>query len=225
MGRPLRVSTPTTKAFAERLSDLVQAKKNQGLSHDEISREIGVSSGVLSEWMSDNKTASIENLAKLSRYFSVTSDYLLGLSEAKTADKDVQIACKTTGLSADAIESLRFDHSQSKRRDIFAFEDFLIKESYVSFWAVQMRNSVKNIVEVNSLQSKLGSDIVTDETNFHRWQAMRSFEKSFNKAVEEFTHLYSEDLKIADTNAYLVARKKEFEKYLKRIEELQSSQK
>ena len=193
MGRPLRVSTPTTKAFAERLSDLVQAKKNQGLSHDEISREIGVSSGVLSEWMSDNKTASIENLAKLSRYFSVTSDYLLGLSEAKTADKDVQIACKTTGLSADAIESLRFDHSQSKRRDIFAFEDFLIKESYVSFWAVQMRNSVKNIVEVNSLQSKLGSDIVTDETNFHRWQAMRSFEKSFNKAVEEFTHLYSED--------------------------------
>ena len=54
---------------------------------------------------------------------------------------------------------------------------------------------------------------------------MRSFEKSFNKAVEEFTHLYSEDLKIADTNAYLVARKKEFEKYLKRIEELQSSQK
>lgn len=225
MGRPLRVSTPTTKAFAERLSDLVQAKKNQGLSHDEISREIGVSSGVLSEWMSDNKTASIENLAKLSRYFSVTSDYLLGLSEAKTADKDVQIACKTTGLSADAIESLRFDHSQSKRRDIFAFEDFLIKESYVSFWAVQMHNSVKNIVEVNSLQSKLGSDIVTDETNFHRWQAMRSFEKSFNKAVEEFTHLYSEDLKIADTNAYLVARKKEFEKYLKRIEELQSSQK
>lgn len=225
MARPPRVSTPTTKAFADRLSDLVQIKKSEGLSHDEISRQIGVSSGVLSEWMSDNKTASIENLAKLSRYFSVTSDYLLGLSEAKTADKDVQIACKTTGLSADAIESLRFDHSQSKRRDIFAFEDFLIKESYVSFWAVQMRNSVKNIVEVNSLQSKLGSDLVTDETNFHRWQAMRSFEKSFNKAVEEFTHLYSEDLKIADTNAYLVARKKEFEKYLKRIEELQSSQK
>ena len=225
MGRPLRVSTPTTKAFAERLSDLVQAKKNQGLSHDEISREIGVSSGVLSEWMSDNKTASIENLAKLSRYFSVTSDYLLGLSEAKTADKDVQIACKTTGLSADAIESLRFDHSQSKRRDIFAFEDFLIKESYVTFWAVQMRNSVKNIIQVNSLQSKLGSDIVTDETNFHRWLAMSSFEKSFNKAVEEFANLYSDDLKIADTNAYLTARKNEYEKYLKRIEELQSSQK
>lgn len=126
MGRPLRVSTPTTKAFAERLSDLVQAKKNEGLSHDEISREIGVSSGVLSEWMSDNKTASIENLSKLSRYFSVTSDYLLGLSEAKTADKNVQIACKTTGLSADAINALKFDKGKKKERDIFLIEDFLM---------------------------------------------------------------------------------------------------
>ena len=62
-----------------------------------------------------------------------------------------------------------------------------------------MRNSVKNIIQVNSLQSKLGSDIVTDETNFHRWLAMSSFEKSFNKAVEEFANLYSDDLKIAKT--------------------------
>lgn len=82
MGRPSRVSTPTTKIFAERLSDLVKMQKEKGLSHDEISKQIGVSSGVLSEWMSDNKTASIENLAKLAKYFSVTSDYLLGLSRS-----------------------------------------------------------------------------------------------------------------------------------------------
>ena len=83
MARPPRVSTPTTKAFAERLSDLVQIKKDEGLSHDEISRQIGVSSGVLSEWMSDNKTASIENLAKLAKYFNVSADYLLGRTDVK----------------------------------------------------------------------------------------------------------------------------------------------
>ena len=69
MGRPSRVSTPTTKIFAERLSDLVQMQKEKGLSHDEISKQIGVSSGVLSEWMSDNKTASIENLANWQNTF------------------------------------------------------------------------------------------------------------------------------------------------------------
>ena len=99
MARPSRVSTPTTKAFAERLSDLVQIKKSEGLSHDEISRQIGVSSGVLSEWMSDNKTASIENLAKLSKYFGVSADYLLGLSDVQTADVDVRAVCENVGLS------------------------------------------------------------------------------------------------------------------------------
>lgn len=225
MGRPLRVSTPTTKAFAERLSDLVQAKKNEGLSHDEISREIGVSSGVLSEWMSDNKTASIENLAKLSRYFSVTSDYLLGLSEAKTADKNVQIACKTTGLSADAINALKFDKGKKKERDIFLIEDFLIKELYISYWARYIRDSVRNIAQIKILQPKLGVDIVSDKTEFYRWRAMREFERSFNDAIKEFSLFYADDWKITDMNAYLTARKSEFEKYLERIKKLQSIQK
>lgn len=107
MARPPRVSTPTTKAFADRLSDLVQIKKSEGLSHDEISRQIGVSSGVLSEWMSDSKTASIENLAKLSKYFGVSADYLLGFAELKTPDVDIQKACELTGLSDDAIHILQ----------------------------------------------------------------------------------------------------------------------
>lgn len=106
MARPSRVSTPTTKAFADRLSDLVQAKKNEGLSHDEISRQIGVSSGVLSEWMSDNKTASIENLAKLSKYFGVSADYLLGLSDVQTADVNVRAICENVGLSETACDWL-----------------------------------------------------------------------------------------------------------------------
>lgn len=107
MGRHLRVSTPTTKAFAERLSDLVQAKKDTGLSHDEICRQIGASSGGLSEWMSDNKTANIDNLAKISKYFGVSTDYLLGLSNLKTPDVDIQKACELTGLSDDAIQLLQ----------------------------------------------------------------------------------------------------------------------
>lgn len=122
MGRHSRVSTPTTKAFAERLSDLVQAKKNTGLSHDEICRQIGASSGGLSEWMSDNKTASIDNLAKISKYFGVSTDYLLGLSNLKTPDVDIQKACELTGLSDDAIKILR-DSYAAKALNVFLSED------------------------------------------------------------------------------------------------------
>ena len=122
MARPPRVSTPTTKAFADRLSDLVQIKKSEGLSHDEISRQIGVSSGVLSEWMSDNKTASIENLAKLSKYFGVSADYLLGLAALKTPDVDIQKACEITGLSEDAISVLQDSFHASDALNTFLLE-------------------------------------------------------------------------------------------------------
>lgn len=224
MGRPSRVSTPTTKAFAERLSDLVQMKKDGGLSHDEISRQIGVSSGVLSEWMSDNKTASIENLVKLSKYFKVSADYLLGQSDAKTVEKDIQIACETTGLSADSISALKSDKSKKKKQDILLIEDFLIRNLYLSCWALYIRDSAKNIAQLKTLQPKLGVNMVSDQTDFFRWRAMREFEKSFDEAVKEFSQLYADDLKIADINEYLAVRKNEFENFLKRIENLQASQ-
>lgn len=228
MGKRLKALREETSLNGKKMSHEKLKEKLKEIYGVEISRDSLMNyevSDVNHSKFGTNLKMNVEYLNCLSSFYGVSTDYLLGRSDAKTANEDIHVACKTTGLSSDAIESLRFDHSQSKRRDIFAFEDFLIKESYVTFWAVQMRNSVKNIIQVNSLQSKLGSDIVTDETNFHRWLAMSSFEKSFNKAVEEFANLYSDDLKIADTNAYLTARKNEYEKYLKRIEELQSSQK
>ena len=133
MARPPRVSTPTTKAFADRLSDLVQIKKSEGLSHDEISRQIGVSSGVLSEWMSDNKTASIENLAKLAKYFSVTSDYLLGLS--RSDKQEFHDFAEETHFSRSAISTLAmlsgFGHdSITAQRSRISFEHFLTTQEF-----------------------------------------------------------------------------------------------
>ena len=133
MGRPSRVSTPTTKIFAERLSDLVQMQKEKGLSHDEISKQIGVSSGVLSEWMSDNKTASIENLAKLAKYFSVTSDYLLGLS--RSDKQEFHDFAETTHFSRTTMSILSMqsgfgrDNMTAQRRRI-PFEHLLATKEF-----------------------------------------------------------------------------------------------
>ena len=63
MGRPPRQSTIVTKTFADRLSQLVEEKKKAPESnHAQIAADIGVSSGALSEWCSDNKTISISQL-------------------------------------------------------------------------------------------------------------------------------------------------------------------
>lgn len=113
MARPERKSNATTKIFADRLSDLVEEKKKTGLSQKEIAAQVGVSSGTLSEWCSDNKTPMIDALPKLASYFGVSSDWLIGCSDAKARNTTVQEIHQLTGLSDAAIIRLKVDRSMN----------------------------------------------------------------------------------------------------------------
>lgn len=109
MARPERRSNATTKTFADRLSDLVEEKKKIGLSQKEIAAQIGVSSGTLSEWCSDNKTPMIDALPKLANYFAVSTDYLLGLTDIHSRNETLQGIHEKIGLSQTAISRLMVD--------------------------------------------------------------------------------------------------------------------
>lgn len=106
MSRKERVSTKVTKRFADRLDDLVNEKKKQGLSQKQIAAEIGVSSGSLSEWCSDQVTATIDNLAQISSYFGVSTDYLLGKTDAKSTNQNIKSIVEKLGLVEEAASSL-----------------------------------------------------------------------------------------------------------------------
>lgn len=102
-------SNETTKILADRLSDLIA---ESGKDLREISDEVGISPASLSYYTNDLREAGIGAIAKLSRYFQVTSDYLLGLSDNRTV-KAASIG-KETGLSDNAIEVLKhaFDEKE-----------------------------------------------------------------------------------------------------------------
>ena len=66
------------KIFAERLMDL---RKERGLSQATVARDLNVSLGIVCYWETNKSDPTASNIAKLARYFNVTSDYLLGLSD------------------------------------------------------------------------------------------------------------------------------------------------
>ena len=71
--------TETTKALADRLSDLI---KDSGKDHRQIAKECGLGShGSLSKYASDGAEPGINALAKLADYFGVSIDYLVGRTD------------------------------------------------------------------------------------------------------------------------------------------------
>lgn len=57
-----------------------------GLSQVELAKQLCVSKQCISNWENDNVLPSIEMLVKLSNYFKVTTDALLGRSDIETLD-------------------------------------------------------------------------------------------------------------------------------------------
>ena len=52
----------------------------------------------------------LEDIRILSKKYNVSADYLLGIDDIPTNDKDKQFVCNYTGLSLDAIEKLTTPH-------------------------------------------------------------------------------------------------------------------
>ena len=69
--------------LSERIRSL---RNNRGISQVELAEALHVTKQSVSNWENNNIQPSIEVLVKIARYFSVSTDYLLGLETKKTID-------------------------------------------------------------------------------------------------------------------------------------------
>lgn len=101
--------------LADTLDDLVtEKKKNSGLGNNQIADEIGIGKGQLSKCLNAQTELGISSLVKISQYFGVSTDYLLGLSNLKSTDENYKTVHKLTGLSDKAIETLQAELEKDK---------------------------------------------------------------------------------------------------------------
>ena len=71
------------------LSERIKLLRSKiGLSQVEFSQRLGVTKQCVSNWENDNVMPSIEMLIKLSDFFKVSTDYLLGRETDKVLEAD-----------------------------------------------------------------------------------------------------------------------------------------
>lgn len=67
--------------FSQRLIEL---RKQTNLTQSDLAKKLGIPRTTYSNYENGNRQPDYETLEKIARYFEVTSDYLIGLSENKS---------------------------------------------------------------------------------------------------------------------------------------------
>lgn len=96
-------------------------------SQQDLADAIGVSRSLVKAWESGERRIKIDDLISLSAHYHVSADYLLGLSNAATDDRDEKFVCEYTGLSKEAIEKFhKYAHLRNHETGILKVFDSLI---------------------------------------------------------------------------------------------------
>ncbi len=94
------VAEKQSAPLASRLSGLIT-------DSDALRKYLDVSAQAINQYKLGISRPSLENLCKIADFYNVSVDYLLGRTGTKTVNEDIQGACKTTGLSENAIGCLQ----------------------------------------------------------------------------------------------------------------------
>lgn len=110
------------KVFPMRLTSLM-AERN--INQPQLADVLGVRRQTISNYANGQSSPDWETLVKIALFFNVSADYLLGLREDPTTDRDVQFVSDYTGLPGDAIEKLHsFAHWRKDKYGARYLENF-----------------------------------------------------------------------------------------------------
>lgn len=86
-----------------KLRDLIDAS---GKTRKEIALNLNCDISTITKHYRGDRDVTTEFVIKYAKYFNVSTDYLLGLSDVETTDKDVQFICEYTGLKEESVNWL-----------------------------------------------------------------------------------------------------------------------
>lgn len=114
--------------FGVRLHEL---RENRGESLRKLADSVGVSQQSLSFCERGERTANNILIRKIAEHYSVSADYLLGLSEVKSNNADLISVCQYTGLNEEAVSMLR-QFNTKEHKDLMGVLNRLISEGVLT---------------------------------------------------------------------------------------------
>lgn len=163
---------------------LKQLIENSGKTRKEIAEQLKCDTSTITKHYNGDRDITTDFLIKYANLFDVSADYLLGLSDTPTTDKDIQFICKYTGLSERAIEVLSiYNNNKRIKNQLTPIIDKLLKSHKLPFicWciddfseAIEQKNNV--------LDCLMTEDLKLSENNEDKENVIEQYKKLTDKA-------------------------------------------
>ena len=173
--------------FAERLRHLMEVRK---ITQQTLSENTNCTRQAIAQYVSGLNAPNVDKLVSIAEYFGVSTDYLLGLSDAETNDKDVQFICDYTGLNERSILTLNKFRNVSN----FEFLNYLILSYDFLFGADQYKTfseesnkmldcALNDIEHCNTLEEDVKNE--NDQTILKEYnQALNEYKNTLNEMLD-----------------------------------------
>lgn len=137
---------------------IVSLREEKGETQQELADAIGITRQSLSRYEIAARTINIEVLGTLAQHFGVSADYLLGLSDVRSTEQDMQAACEMTGLSEETITKLKADTPAAWAVDVLMCSSVSVQDD--SF--VKGKASPLDLISQYLIPAFASEDIVTE---------------------------------------------------------------
>lgn len=105
-------NTKLSELIGQRINGLLAANE---VKQKDLAQYLGIRDNIVSYFCSGTRVPNTEQIKRIAEYFKVSADYLLGISDTPSTDKDIKGVSDYTGLNERFINLFLKDELLSKR--------------------------------------------------------------------------------------------------------------
>lgn len=99
----------TKKTIGKRINNALAFRN---VKQKELAKVLEISDNTVSFFCSGSRVPNHEQIIQIAKYLNVSADYLLGLTDSMTNNKDIQFICDYTGLNSSVINILHDEQTK-----------------------------------------------------------------------------------------------------------------